>query len=240
MKNPRIYVEQTISVGENVTLGDNAANHINRVLRMKAGESVRVFSQGIEIQCKIISSERKKVELELLEDISKTTTSALKTTIGLVMSKGDRMDYAVQKAAELGVHRIIPLTSERCELRIKPDKVEKKTQHWQQVAISACEQCGLNNVPHIGEIQSVKDYIEQADSEVKFVLHHRTEKSLQGFDTPQSVNLLIGPEGGLTAQEIALAEQHDFNALCFGPRVLRTETAPVVALSIMQMLWGDF
>ena len=240
MKNPRIYIDQPFALGQTVILTDNAANHIARVLRMGVDEQIRVFSNNVEYQARIVSAERKQVSVVLESEIHSERTSPLRTTIGLAMSKGDRMEYAIQKACELGVSHIVPLTSERSELRLKDDRADKKQQQWQQIAISACEQCGLNAVPSIGAIQSVSEFCQSADSELKFVLHHRTEKSLHDIAKPQSVTCLIGPEGGLSADEISLAELHGFKPLCLGPRVLRTETAPVAVLSLMQWLWGDW
>lgn len=150
------------------------------------------------------------------------------------------MDYAIQKATEAGVTAITPLWSERCEVKLNAERLDKRVKHWQQVAISACEQCGRNIVPTIHTPVKLEDWLTTRATELNFVLHHRTREKLSGFAQPESVSLLIGPEGGLTAQEIELAEDHRFNPLALGPRVLRTETAPVVAITLMQYLWGDY
>ena len=150
------------------------------------------------------------------------------------------MDYAVQKAVEMGVSEIVPLTTERCDVKLKGDREDKRLRHWQQVAISAAEQCGRARVPDIQPVMTVQQWLEHARAcDLRLVLHHRTERSLNTLEKPSSIALMIGPEGGLTAEEIALAEDNGFLPVALGPRVLRTETAPVAAIALCQWLWGD-
>ena len=150
------------------------------------------------------------------------------------------MDYAVQKATELGVHRITPLHSERCEVRLSGERQEKREGRWQQVAISACEQSGRAVVPAVEPIQTLTDWVQGVNAELKLVLHHHSALPLHQYAAPTSVALLIGPEGGLTEQEVQAAQAAGFMPVAFGVRVFRTETAPVAALSVLQWLWGDF
>lgn len=150
------------------------------------------------------------------------------------------MDYAVQKAVEMGVTEIVPLTTARCDVKLKGDREDKRLRHWQQVAISAAEQCGRARVPEILPVMTVAQWLEHAQScDLRLVLHHRTEHSLNTIAKPGSVALMIGPEGGLTSEEIILAEKNRFLPVALGPRVLRTETAPVAAIALCQWLWGD-
>ncbi len=150
------------------------------------------------------------------------------------------MDWVLQKATELGVTKITPLITERTEVKLGGERADKKIEHWQQILISACEQCQRNILPELSEPKNYSEWIVQCDAELKFVLHHRDNQGFPQNRTTQSVALLIGPEGGLDDDEIALAITQNFSPLTLGPRVLRTETAPVAAISLVQYLWGDF
>ncbi|KEQ18348.1 16S rRNA (uracil(1498)-N(3))-methyltransferase [Endozoicomonas numazuensis] len=240
MRNPRIYTDQPLIKDQIVELTDSAANHVGKVLRMKPEESLILFNgKGSSWQGTIQMVSKKTVTVALDAEVALITESPLKIHLGQSLSRGERMDYAIQKATEMGVTEITPLFSERCEVKLNAERQEKRIRHWQQVAISACEQCGLNRVPVIHPPENVADWMEKQTSDLKFVLHHRTDKKLEGFNQPATVSLLIGPEGGLTGEEITQAESSGFHALALGPRVLRTETAPVTAVSLMQYLWGD-
>ena len=149
------------------------------------------------------------------------------------------MDWIVQKSTELGVRRISPLLSERAEVKLNAERSAKKQRHWQQIAISACEQCGRNQIPDVAAITSLTEWLPTVQSQRRFVLHHRAKAADASDTAPASVALLIGPEGGLSEAEIAAAETAGFEALKLGPRVLRTETAPLAALSVLQSRWGD-
>ena len=241
MRNPRIYSDQPLSAGLSVELTDNAASHVGKVLRMKAGESLILFNgQGGAFQAQISTINKKTVKVQLETWLNDDAESSLKVELGQTLSRGERMDYAIQKATEVGVTSITPLFSERCEVKLKADRIEKRLKHWQQIAISACEQCGRNRIPVVHPPMKLEDWLAERKTELNFVLHHRTKKKLEGYEPPQSVSLLIGPEGGLTTDEIALAENKQFASLALGPRVLRTETAPIGAIALMQYLWGDW
>lgn len=160
--------------------------------------------------------------------------------LGIAVSRGDRMDWVVQKATELGVSHVSPLLTERVEVKLSGERAEKKLRHWRQVAISACEQCGRNTLPNVSPLQGVNAWLDGTVAERRFVLHHRAlQNSSSSTRTPESVALLIGPEGGLSDAEIQRAEQAGYEALRLGPRVLRTETAPLAAIAILQSIWGD-
>ena len=241
MRNPRIYSEQPLQAGTTVDLAESAANHVGRVLRMKVGESLILFNgEGGAFQGKVAAVSKKQVQVELEKRLEGDAESPLVIELGQTLSRGERMDYAIQKATEMGVTSITPLFSERCEVKLNAERQEKQRRRMQQIAISSCEQCGRNIVPVINPPVKLQDWLESRETALNFVLHHRTEKKLDGYDKPASVSLLIGPEGGLTAEEIAQAEAKAFKPLALGPRVLRTETAPVAAVSLMQFLWGDY
>ena len=241
MRNPRIYSEQPLQAGTTIDLAESAANHVGRVLRMKVGEPLVLFNgEGGAFQGKVAAVSKKQVQVELEHLIEGDAESPLVIELGQTLSRGERMDYAIQKATEMGVTSITPLFSERCEVKLNAERQEKQRRRLQQIAISACEQCGRNIVPVINPPVRLQEWLDTRETELNFVLHHRTEKKLDGYDKPVSVSLLIGPEGGLTAEEIDQAEARAFKPLALGPRVLRTETAPVAAISLMQFLWGDY
>jgi len=208
---------------------------------MQAGQALQLFNgDGQDYRATITEAGKKHVQVEVQEAAENETESPLRVVLAQTLSKGDRMDYAVQKAVEMGVSEIVPLTTERCDVKLKGDREDKRLRHWQQVAISAAEQCGRARVPDIQPVMTVQQWLEHARAcDLRLVLHHRTERSLNTLEKPSSIALMIGPEGGLTAEEIALAEDNGFLPVALGPRVLRTETAPVAAIALCQWLWGD-
>ncbi|MBW3197173.1 16S rRNA (uracil(1498)-N(3))-methyltransferase [Marinobacter nauticus] len=241
MRIPRIFTDSPLAVGSQCQLDDNAANHVGRVLRMQAGQALLLFNgDGQDYRATITEAGKKHVQVAVTEAGKNETESPLRVVLAQTLSKGDRMDYAVQKAVEMGVSEIVPLTTERCDVKLKGDREDKRLRHWQQVAISAAEQCGRARVPEIQPVMTVQQWLEHARAcDLRLVLHHRTERSLNTLEKPSSIALMIGPEGGLTAEEIALAEDNGFLPVALGPRVLRTETAPVAAIALCQWLWGD-
>jgi 16S rRNA (uracil1498-N3)-methyltransferase len=149
------------------------------------------------------------------------------------------MDWVVQKATELGVSALTPLFTERTEVKLAGERAEKKLHHWRQIAISACEQCGRNRMPEISGLMDLGSWLDGTEAERKFVRHHRAVASAAGDADPASIALLVGPEGGLSQAEIETAERAGYQSLALGPRVLRTETAPLAAIAILQARWGD-
>lgn len=240
MRIPRIFTEQALTAGAEIQLEEQASNHLSRVLRMQEGRSVIVFNgQGGQFNATISAIKKKAVLLSLDEYDSHNQQSPLQSELAIAISKGDRMEWVVQKATELGIHRITPLTTENSQLKLNAERAQKKHHQWQQIAISACEQCGRNIVPEVAPIIPLQQWLSTVKADKKLVLHHRSSEALTA-EKPDSVALLIGPEGGLSTTEIDTALQHGFKALTLGPRILRTETAPLTALSIMQFQWGDF
>ena len=227
-------------MGATVELEPAAARHVSSALRLQPGASLTLFNgSGGEFLAVIASSDRKRVAVTLTEYNAREAESPLQVHLGIVMSRGERMDWVVQKATELGVHSITPLTSERCEVRLKQDRADKRILHWRQIARSACEQCGRNRIPEIGSIKNLADWADASDAQLKLVLHHRSENAVLDSPAPTSAALLIGPEGGFTEAEILSSQHCGFLPLALGTRVLRTETAPLAALAILQARWGD-
>lgn len=239
MRMPRIYTHQPLQANTTVALEPGPSQHLARALRMQPGDGLLLFDgHGGQYPAIITDVDRKQVTVTTTERDDTEVESPLGLHLGIGMSRGDRMDWVVQKATELGVTAITPLNTERTELRLKGDRLEKKRAHWQQVAISACEQCGRNRVPEVAAPRSLADWLAGCEADLRLVLHHRADRASPA-SAPGSVALLVGPEGGLSDTEIALSETAGFVSLRLGPRVLRTETAPLAALAIIQARWGD-
>lgn len=241
MRIPRFYDPQPLQTDQLVDLSDAVVQHVCRALRMRPGEYLILFNgDGYEYKAELETVEKRRAQVRIQEQISQAVESPLQVHIGQSLSRGERMDYAVQKATEMGLQQLSPLFSERCEVKLNSERQDKRIRHWQQVAISACEQSGRCAVPTINAPQTLEQWVKACDAELKLVLHHHTAQPLAELAPPASVALLIGPEGGLTEAEVELAQAHGFQPVAFGPRVMRTETAPVAALSLLQYLWGDW
>lgn len=240
MRIPRIYTSQKITPHTDMALDVHAANHVASVLRMQTGEHIFLFNgEGGYFESTITHIAKKQVLVHIRDHRTSENESPLRIHIGQGLSRGERMDYAIQKSTEMGVSEVTPLFTTRSEVKLDTERSTKRQQHWQQIAISACEQCGRNIIPAISSPLSLIDFITNAKADLKLVLHHESPSQLRDLPKPTSIALLIGPEGGLTEEEIAQAIQHGFIATKLGPRVLRTETAPVTALSVLNTLWGD-
>ncbi|WPP00226.1 16S rRNA (uracil(1498)-N(3))-methyltransferase [Pseudomonas sp. HR96] len=239
MRLSRFFIDAPLSLGEH-ELPEAQAHYIGRVLRMAEGDAVQLFDgSGAEYLGVLLEVGKKRVSVRLDESLAGQSESPLRIHLGQGLSRGERMDWAIQKATELGVSEITPIVSERCEVRLKDERADKRLAHWRQVAISACEQCGRSSVPVIHPPELLADWLKNAQAELKLVLHPVAEPMIS-HARPASLAFLIGPEGGLSAAEVTQAQQAGYHAARLGPRVLRTETAPVVALAVAQQLWGDF
>ncbi len=240
MRTPRFYEPQVLTQDQELNLSDTVTQHVSRALRMRPGDHLILFNgDGCEYFAELTEVAKRTARVQITGIEATHRQSPLRVTLGQSVSRGERMDYAIQKATELGMHRMVPLFSERCEVRLNAERQDKRRQHWQQVAVSACEQSLRCDVPEITAPQSLNDWINSVEADLKLVLHHHTEQPLGEFDKPASVALLIGPEGGLSEAEVEQALAQGFKPVAFGPRVFRTETAPVAALSVLQYLWGD-
>ena len=238
---PRIYTPEDLALNNRLDLDSQASTHLVKVLRLKEGSELRLFNgDGCEYLAHITVAGKKNAQVEISEILSTESKVSFPLHLGQVVSKGDRMDFTIQKAAELGITDITPLWSERCDVRLKGERLEKKMEHWKKVAISACEQSGRNKIPTIHPAMNYHEWASSVDTESKLVLHTRDQKPLSEIRAPASVALLVGPEGGITDAEVELCIQQGFTGLTLGPRILRTETAALAALSLFQYLWGDF
>lgn len=239
MRLSRFFIDAPLALGSQ-ELPEAQAHYIGRVLRHAVGDAVQLFDgSGQEFLGELTEVGKKGVRVELREQFAGQAESPLRIHLGQGLSRGERMDWAIQKAVELGVAEITPIVSERCEVRLKDERADKRLAHWRQVAISACEQCGRSLLPMIHAPLSLAEWLTLVEADLKLVLHPVAEP-LTSHARPQTLAFLIGPEGGLSDAEVEQATAQDFQAARLGPRVLRTETAPVVALSVAQQLWGDF
>ena len=239
MRLSRFFVDQPLSLGQH-ELPEAQAHYIGRVLRLAVGDAVQLFDgSGQEFLGQLSEVGKKSVRVELTEQFDGQAESLLRVHLGQGLSRGERMDWAIQKATELGVAVITPVVSERCEVLLKDERADKRLSHLRQIAISACEQCGRSVRPVIHPPLLLSDWLRQTEADLKLVLHPVAEP-LSSHPKPASLAFLIGPEGGLSETEVDQAKAAGFHAARLGPRVLRTETAPVVALSVAQQLWGDF
>ena len=240
MRIPRVFVDQPLDTDTQISLPAETAHYLLRVLRLPDTASIRVFNGGGGEYSATLRQTGKSSLSALLGTFNPDNrSSALHTHLGIAISRGERMDWVIQKATELGVSSLTPLFSERCEVKLRGDRLSKKLEHWRKVSISACEQSGLNLVPEIGAPVPLSDWLAGASGRLKLILHPGPAQPLEQSDNPETIALLIGPEGGFTEQEVELASQRGFTPLQLGPRVLRTETAPIAALSILQYRWGD-
>lgn len=238
---PRIHVATALVAGGDVVLPEGPARHVGRVLRLKPDAPLVLFDgQNREAAAILTEVDRKRVVARVQAVRDGQGESPLVVHLGQAISKGDRMDYAIQKAVELGVAAITPLYTEHGEVRLKGDREQKKLAHWQAVAVSACEQCGRARVPPVHGPVPLSDWLAGRDEPLRLVLHPGAPGAFERAEAGlSSACVLIGPEGGLSTQEVATAEHSGFTALSLGPRILRTETAPVVALGLLQARFGD-
>jgi 16S rRNA (uracil1498-N3)-methyltransferase len=242
MRLNRIFCEGPLTVGGEVKLPAAGAYHVARVLRMREGAPLILFDgMGGEYQAEITRVEGDAVSAKLMHQTPGTAESPLKVTLVQGVSRSERMDWTLQKATELGVTSIAPVLSARSVVRLDEKQAAKKQAHWQAIVIGACEQCGRTRVPNVMTPLPLRNYFANVKKEgLRLVLSPSAPGSLAGLASlPNKVELLIGPEGGLDDDELNAARGAGFTPVRLGPRVLRTETAAVVALSVLQALWGD-
>lgn len=240
MRTIRIHTTQRLHSDAVVVLDAGPSHHLAKVLRLSVGDAVTLFDgHGGEYPGEITAIGKKQVSVLTGAHLPRDNESPLDIHLGVAISRGERMDWIVQKSTELGVSALTPLSTEHTGVRLAGERAHNKILHWQQVAISACEQCDRNRPPEIHPLQPLEQWLATTHAARKFVLHHRAGAIDVTGEAPASVALLIGPEGGLSAGEIAQAEAAGYSALRLGPRVLRTETAPLAAIALLQGWWGD-
>ena len=241
---PRFLVSAPIASGADLDLPEQPSRHV-AVVRLREGDPVTLFcGDGAEYAGVLTLIARKLVRVKVGERLEISRESPLRITLAQCISSGDRMDMTLQKATELGVHAIIPLSSERSIVRLRDERADRKHAHWQHVVAAACEQCGRNSVPEVQAPIGIQAWLDsigatRPDGSLRLLLAPDERKSLRDHERHSRVTVLIGPEGGLAEPEIAAAIRHSFQPIRLGPRVLRTETAPIAAIAALQVLWGD-
>jgi len=242
MNQPRFYCREVLSPGAHIDLPAPVARHAVRVLRLPPGAAVVLFDgRGGEYDARIERIERDRVVAALGAWRDVERESGLAVTLIQAVQAGEKMDYTVQKAVELGVSQIVPVDSRRSVTRLSGERAARRVAHWQGVAAAACEQCGRNQVPQLAPLERLENWLARpASGTLRLILAPDAEQALVDLPPVTDVQMLIGAEGGLDPQEIVAAQQVGFKAVRMGPRILRTETAGLAALAAMQALWGDF
>jgi 16S rRNA (uracil1498-N3)-methyltransferase len=241
MRIPRIYHPTLIEDSQHVALSEDAVGHIGRVLRMSEGQEIELFDgSGIEFTATLVEVGKKSITAKIISSRVHNIESPLDLHLGQVISRGEKMEFTIQKSVELGVNTITPLISERCGVKLDAKRFEKKLLQWRKVAVGACEQCGRNRVPEIRPVMTLEQWCAEQSDALKLNLHPRAKYSINTLPKPVSkVRLLVGPEGGLSDAEIAMTEQYQFEETLLGPRILRTETAALTAITALQVRFGD-
>lgn len=245
MRTTRIYVDAPLKVGT-IILDQAACQHLITVLRLKVGAKIQLFNgQNQEFSGQISHADRKKCEVILTEALMPALPSPLHTHLGLGIAKGDRMDFAIQKSVELGVNEITPLLTQFTDVSLDAERSIKKQMHWQKIAVHACEQCGRADVPTVHAALPFARWASTLNAELRLILHpytnNKTQATLPELLTPSisRIAFCAGPEGGFHEQEVETALTHHFYSVQLGGRILRSETAPIVLLSILQWIKGD-
>ena len=238
MKRIRLYQNTVFKVGDKISLEKNNEHHLLKVLRFPVGNTITLFNgDGFDYQAIVISTKKTYI-VEVLSQQKNESESSLDLTLAQGIAKGEKMDFLIQKAVELGVSRIIPMQTEHCVVRLKAEKVAKRINHWQKIANHACGQSGRSVIVDISLPQTLTELLNKPNHN-GFVLYHRATENLQNMEKPSNATILIGPEGGLSDTEIKQATNAGFQPLLLGKRILRTETASLVAIANMQLLWGS-
>lgn len=238
---PRVHVDLPIAVGTPLVLPEAKRHHLITVLRKRAGDRLVVFNgDGAEYEARLVRADRKQAEAEISTARRPERESPVAITLIQAIARGDRMDFALAKAVELGVTRIEPVFSERGQVKLEGERLAKKTEHWQRVVESAAEQSGRLICPALAAPMTVADRIGRPiDAAIGLMLAPEAGTGLAELSPKASAALIIGPESGLSNAEITAAETAGWQGLRLGPRILRTETAGMAALAALQSLWGD-
>lgn len=241
MRISRVYQDSIFQINEVVVLSKQASHYIAKVLRLSVGDNLIIFNgNGSDYLAEIQSIKSNEVIIKLIQSEQKNNESSLRIHLGQGISRGEKMDFTIQKAVELGVSEITPLITKRCGVHLSQERWDKRLQHWRNIVISACEQSGRAKIPALHELQPIAKWLEKRNEAVKFVLNPHQGQSLKEIKSvQQDVCLLIGSEGGFEETEIKLAQLAGFVNLRLGPRILRTESAGVAALAILQFQFGD-
>ncbi len=241
---PRIYVDSPLAAATRLALPADSAHHVGRVLRMRVGEPLILFDgRGGEYTATLTRLGRGTAEVALVAHSPQERESPLRIILAQGISRGERMDYTIQKAVELGVAVIQPVITTRSTVRLDAQRARRRHEHWRRIIIGACEQCGRNLLPRLQPARDLDAWLaDSAQPRLRLLLDGGAEGEAAGLERPadMALSLLVGPEGGLSPEEIVQAMDAGHRGLRLGPRVLRTETAALAAMALLQGLWGDF
>lgn len=240
MRIHRVYTTAALDPGVRVTLEGKQAHYLGRVLRVTPGQSVVLFNgDGRDYVCEIQQARKNSLELEVTSRLPAKAESPLAITVVQAVSRGERMDQTLQKCTELGATAFLPVWSERVEVRLKGEKLEKRQQHWQAVVVSACEQSGRAVVPEVRPAIALSEYLSIPTDAARLVLAPGADQGLSRLEAIENVNLVVGPEGGFSTRELSYMASVGLQPVSLGPRVLRTETAAPAAVAVLQAVFGD-
>jgi 16S rRNA (uracil1498-N3)-methyltransferase len=244
MRLTRVFIDAPLEPGTRLTLEGNAASHVTRVLRLRVGAALTLFNgQGGEYAASIDKAHGGSVTVAIGEAHAVERESPLSVTLAQGVSRGERMDLVLQKATELGVARLVPLLSERSVVQLDTQHAQRKVNHWRAVAVAACEQCGRNRLPEISPPVSLRDYLRTdaaGATRLRLLFAPEAQQRIGAVGPAATAgSVLVGPEGGFTDEEQQAAMAAGFTPVRLGPRVLRTETAAIVALALLQREFGD-
>lgn len=241
MSGPRFLSEQPLIADSELRLDDAIFRHAVQVLRLAPGDTLVLFDgHGHQATATLTAVAKREARARLGSITGLSRESPLAITLYQGVSRGDKMDFTIQKAVELGVSRIVPLISERCNVRMDAERWDKKIEHWRGVIVAACEQCGRNSLPVLDPAMNLDAVLASPCTETSLILDPTAGRRLGELPDPAgSLRVMIGPEGGLSDAEIARCLAAGWNGLQLGPRVLRTETAGLVVLAAVQARWGD-
>ncbi len=241
MRVSRLFTPMHLAAGKHIELDDENAHYVRTVLRLKKDAEIILFNgAGGEYLCAVAEVSQKTVQIAINKWLDRSVESPLLVTLGLGISRGDRMDFSVQKAVELGVNHITPLLTERCVVQFKGEKKPQRLLHWQKIVQHAAEQSGRTTLPELTDIEYLQQWVSKQKG-LKVFLDPYAELTLPDINPiDMQVTLLTGPEGGFSDQEREIAKVAGFIPVRLGSRILRTETASLAVLAAVQMLWGDF
>ncbi|HRG17274.1 MAG TPA: 16S rRNA (uracil(1498)-N(3))-methyltransferase [Pseudomonadota bacterium] len=242
MRRIRLFIDQPLQAGHGVTLSEAATNHAVRVLRLREGDAVTLFNGDGHDYSGEISLGKREARVQIGRVDAVDNESPLAITLVQAIARGEKMDLILQKATELGVVRILPVTSDRTEVKLDEDRADKRILHWQRVLESACEQCGRAQVPQVESPLTLERAARllAEESDTKLVLHPDGGRPLSQIACGEAATIAIGPEGGFSDRDLAVLDQAGFRRITLGPRVLRTETAGLAAIAALQTRFGDF
>lgn len=244
MRRIRIHVDRDLAPGDELDLPEAAAAHVARVLRLRAGDEVTLFNgDGADYPAALLAVERGRARARIADRVPAATESPLPLVLAQALARGDKMDFVVQKAVELGVAGVVPLVTERSEVRLDAVRGEKRMERWRAVIASACEQCGRAQLPYIAPPQPLAEWTRglAADGSLRLALLPGSGQRVRDLRLPAAGAIVaVGPEGGFGDRDVALLTGAGFSGLDLGPRILRTETAGLAALAALQACHGDW